>query len=145
MGAISKLAVKAAKKALMDAPLAVERDMPLSKAKLLEQSLVLPKGVRALFEDYAPNEVELTDFSSKIKNKGFGSQAMENIVNAADKHGVDLMVVPSGTRKSSDRLIDFYGRFGFSEDGDVMRRAALSDPDMLKARGGRVSSFKVKR
>jgi len=137
MGVISKLAVKAAKAAL--------RDLPVSKAEVLERSIALPKGVRALFEDYGPNEVELADFSSKIKNKGFGSQAMENIINTADKHGIDLMVMPSGVSKSSDRLIDFYGRFGFSEDGDLMRRAALSDPDMLKAHGGRVSSFAVRR
>jgi GNAT superfamily N-acetyltransferase len=90
-------------------------------------------GIKNLsFEDYAPNEVELVNLEAHEQGKGHGSNAMQKITSAADKHKINLMLIPAGDKSKRDRLSDFYGRFGFSDDGDVMRRRH-------KAKGGRVT------
>lgn len=48
------------------------------------------------------------------RNSGQGTQIMEEIVNAADREGIDLALTPSDTFGSSKtRLEKFYRRFGF--------------------------------
>ena len=48
------------------------------------------------------------------RNSGQGTQIMEEIINAADREGIDLALTPSDAFGSSkSRLEKFYRRFGF--------------------------------
>jgi hypothetical protein len=98
----------------------------------LSREVGTPEGIKSLsFEDYAPNEVELVNLEALQQGKGYGSSAMNKITSAADKNKINMMLIPAGDEAKRARLSDFYGRFGFSEDGDVMRRNH-------KAGGGKV-------
>lgn len=103
-----------------------------SNADTLEKELSLPTGVKLALEDYTPNEVELTNLEAVEQNQGAGSEAMRQLTRAADRNGVNLMLIPAGDEAKRERLADFYGRFGFQQDGDVMRRAAAAGPSFAK-------------
>ncbi len=55
---------------------------------------------------------------------GLHGMAMQSLIEAADKNGINLMLIPAGDQAKQERLTDFYSRFGFESDGDVMRRKA---------------------
>jgi hypothetical protein len=99
-------------------------------------------GIKHLsFEDYAPGEVELVNLEAHEKSKGHGTSAMHRITSAADKHKINLMLIPAGDESKQKRLSDFYGRFGFLNDGDVMRRRHKPTVDQMRqslAKGGGV-------
>ena len=122
-GKVGKLAqgVASVRKRLMaEEPTAVASE---SKSARLSKEVGMPEGIRHLsFEDYTPEEVELVNLEALQKGMGYGSSAMSKITNAADKNKINMMLIPAGDEAKRARLSDFYGRFGFSEDGDVMRR-----------------------
>jgi hypothetical protein len=103
-----------------------------SNAATLEKELSLPTGVTLSLEDYTDSEVELANLEAVEQNQGAGSEAMRQLTRAADRNGVNLMLIPAGDRVKRERLADFYGRFGFQEDGDVMRRPAAAGPSFAK-------------
>lgn len=97
----------------------------VSNAELLHREIgELPNIKNFRLENYTDDEVELVNLEAKNPGQGHGSDAMRRLVNAADKHKVDLMLIPAGEREKREKLSEFYGQFGFSEDGDVMRRPA---------------------
>jgi hypothetical protein len=61
---------------------------------------------------------------------------MQKIVNAADKHQINMMLIPGGDEAKRERLSNFYGRFGFNDDGEVMRRKP-------KPKGGTTHDIKL--
>jgi hypothetical protein len=94
-----------------------------SNSARLSREVGTPQGIKTLsFEDYTPNEVELVNLEALEQGRGYGSNAMNKIANAADKNKINMMLIPAGDDAKRARLSDFYGRFGFSDDGDVMRR-----------------------
>jgi len=100
-----------------------------SNAMILKQEVGELNGLSALsFEEYTDSEVEISNIETIIKGSGAGTKAMRAIIRAADKHGIDLMLIPAGSGDRRERLVDFYSRFGFEEDGDVMRRSAHRVP-----------------
>lgn len=103
-----------------------------SNAATLEKELSLPTGVTLSLEDYTDSEVELANLEAVEQNQGAGSEAMRQLTRAADRNGVNLMLIPAGNEAKRERLADFYGRFGFQEDGDVMRRPAAAGPSFAK-------------
>ena len=95
-----------------------------SASAKISKEVGMPTGIKSLsFEDYAPNEVELVNLEAIKKGQGYGSNAMRKIIDSADQNRVNMMLIPAGDEAKRARLSDFYSRFGFSEDGDVMRRA----------------------
>ena len=126
-----------------------ERDaVPLEYVKFtaadLEKAVGKIDGVNLAFEDYTESEVELVNIEALNKGQGRGTAAMEKIVAEADRHGVDLMRIPTGEPESDkrERLEEFYGRFGFENDGEVMRRRPVpsSMPATMRFALGRVST-----
>lgn len=112
----------------------------------MSQEVGRPHGIKSLsFEDYAPNEVELVNLEAHEQGKGHGTRAMRKITEAADKHKINLMLIPAGDESKRERLSDFYGQHGFNEDGDVLRRpyrradgGAVKLPTDKKNKGGKV-------
>jgi len=92
-------------------------------------------GVNISLEVYAENEVELANIEAVQKNQGAGTKAMQSLIEAADKNGINLMLIPAGDDAKKQRLTVFYGRFGFESDGDVMRRRAAPDIRRTPPRG----------
>mgnify|MGYP006139615091 CR=1 FL=1 len=83
----------------------------------------IPEGIRVLtLEQYSPGEVEIVNIEASRPGNGLGSMAMIQICAAADLENLSLMLIPAGEGKRAEGLKRFYARFGFEEDGDVMRR-----------------------
>lgn len=61
---------------------------------------------------YEENLVNIKGFATNPKGKGFGTKAMQFICEVADREGIDLVLKPSYGNERN-RLIEFYGRFGF--------------------------------
>ena len=80
----------------------------------------LPSGGSIKFEEYSgPRYLELSDITATTPGQGWGSIAMEIIVDNASRYGIDLMVLPVGEPGSEkhERLADFYNRYGFEDEG----------------------------
>ena len=78
-------------------------------------------GALLILEEYAENEVEISNFQITEQGKGLGSKTIQNLTHLADCHGINLMVIPAGAGERRERLVGFYSRLGFQEDGDLMR------------------------
>ncbi len=96
----------------------------LNPAQLLTQATKVDKETLLILEDYAENEVEIANLQILKTCMGSGSKIMHNLVFQADRLGINLMLIPAGEGLRRDRLIEFYKRFGFQEDGDLMRYRA---------------------
>lgn len=104
------------------------QSMELDCAGRLSALLGIPDGIKELIlEEYSDGEVEIASIEALVPGQGFGSLAMNQICAAADREKIDLMVIPAGEGKKTGRLKRFYARFGFEEDGDVMRRIVDED------------------
>jgi len=103
-------------------------NVELDCADRLSALLGIPEGIKELIlEEYADGEVEIASIEALMPGRGFGSLAMNQICAAADREKIDLMVIPAGEGKKVERLKRFYARFGFEEDGEVMRRIVDED------------------
>jgi hypothetical protein len=124
-GGIAKGAAKGFKKLFSESGSTPALSAPVveSNSARLSRDVGTPEGIKSLlFEDYTPNEVELVSLEALQQGKGHGSNAMNKITSAADKNKINMMLIPAGDEVKRARLSDFYQRFGFSEDGEVMRR-----------------------
>ena len=92
--------------------------------QLLEYAAKVDAGAVLILEDYAENEVEIASLQISKTGKGLGSKIMQNLIYQADRYGINLMLIPAGMGLRRERLIEFYKRFGFQEDGDLMRYRA---------------------
>lgn len=81
------------------------------------------------------NEAEISFLVADKPGQGAGTKAMQRLTQLADKYGVNLVVAPAAKRKkvmgfkvkdkaADARLRGFYNRFGFKDDGGLMRRQA---------------------
>lgn len=93
-------------------------------AKLLTYRTKVDTGALLILEDYAENEVEIANLQISKTGMGLGSKIMQRLICQADGLGINLMLIPAGDGSRRERLIEFYKRFGFQEDGDVMRYRA---------------------
>jgi GNAT superfamily N-acetyltransferase len=97
-----------------------------SLAQLLTYTTGALTGAVLTLEDYAENEVEISNLQISKTGMGLGSKTLQNLTYQADRFGINLMLIPAGDGLRRDRLIEFYKRFGFQEDGDLMRYRARS-------------------
>ena len=81
-------------------------------------------GAILILEDYAANEVEISNLQITETGMGLGSKIILNLIYLADWYGINLMVIPAGVGMRRDMLVGFWSRFGFQEDGDLMRYKA---------------------
>lgn len=92
-----------------------------SAAQLLSHRTKVDTGAILILEDYAENEVEIANLQISKKGMGLGSKIVQRLICQADGLGINLMLIPAGNGSRRERLIQFYKRFGFQEDGEVMR------------------------
>lgn len=92
-----------------------------SPAKILSHRTRVDTGAILILEDYADNEVEIVNLQISKKGMGLGSKIVRCLICQADGLGITLMLIPAGNGSRRERLIQFYKRFGFQEDGEVMR------------------------
>lgn len=101
--------------------------------------------------DIGGNEIELSSMLASTKGKGRGTKAMQMITAFADKHGARIMLDPASPNDSSTpgttsraRLVEFYKRFGFTENKGRKRdfsvsysmiREPATNPDIRFSRG----------
>lgn len=110
----------------------IRLSVPQNKAAMFATALADVSAVATLdFEDYTDTEVELTNLEVWDKGRGYGTRVMRRVVAEADKAGINLMLIPAG---NAEKRAQFYARFGFVEDGDVMRRPAQTVRDALDLR-----------
>ena len=112
-------------------------DIQMSRQRLsdqLQNMVGQSDGVNLVLDDYTDSEVELVNIESVTKNRGDGSRAMEKLTSSADKLNINLMLIPAGDQAKRDRLESFYARFGFENDGDVMRRPTNPNIQMSRQR-----------
>ncbi len=93
-------------------------------AQLLTNTTEANTGVVLILEDYAENEVEIANLQVAKTGMGLGSKTVQSLIYQADGLGINLMLIPAGDGLRRERLINFYERFGFQEDGDLMRYRA---------------------
>jgi len=96
------------------------RDEEARDAFLASVKKNLPSGGSIQFEEYGgPRYLELSDITATAPGKGWGSIAMQIIVDNASYYGIELMVLPVGEPGSEkhERLADFYNRYGFEDEG----------------------------
>lgn len=62
----------------------------------------------------------LSDLSiySGSRCNGYGSRVMEQVVSFGKKVGMDVYCIPSSDSDEDERLMRFYGRFGFEVERD---------------------------
>ena len=107
-------------------------NLPYQKiAQLLTLDMQLDAGVLLILEEYAENEVEISNLQITEQGRGLGSKTIQNSTRLADCHGINLMVIPAGAGERRERRVGFYSRLGFQEDGDLMRFRAK-----LRSHGG---------
>lgn len=86
-------------------------------AERLKEAITPVPGVRLDLEDYAPGIVEIALIEAKPKGKGNGTRVLKELMQKAKEMGIKLMLLPAGKRKSDERLVRYYERLGFYEDG----------------------------
>lgn len=100
-------------------------NLPYQKlAQLLMHDIRVDAGVLLILEDYSENEVEISNLQTNETGMGLGSKTIQQLTCLADCYGINLMVIPAGADIRRDRLVGFYSRLGFQEDGDLMRYKA---------------------
>ncbi len=92
------------------------RIIPGGSAETLRSSVSVPEGVSLVLEDW-DGEVFVGNLNvpEGERGSGVGTAVMQSLVDAADRQGVTLFLAPAGEPGSdyANRLVQFYGRFGF--------------------------------
>ena len=76
----------------------------------------------------------LSDLSIRNGSRcmGYGSRVMEQVVQFGINEGMDVYCIPSSESDEDERLVRFYGRFGF----EVERDYGSSVVSMVRKSGG---------
>lgn len=91
-----------------------------------------PDGAEWNYVRYLPVDhdtaVLINSFEASKPRSGQGRASMKDIVQIADRRGIDLVLEPwAGTRTPEDMLVRWYGEFGFklADNGWMYRKASM--------------------
>ena len=79
-------------------------------AQLLMHETRVEAGAILILEDYAANEVEISNLQITETGMGLGSKIILNLIYLADWYGINLMVIPAGVGMRRDRLTRIFHR-----------------------------------
>lgn len=97
-------------------------DEKIRKVSILERALQLKynKYLEDLmfYYDDSINGIFLSDLyiKNEYKGQGYGTKIMNELIKFADIYNMSISLIPVSENASSEKLIEFYKKFGFIEN-----------------------------